>query len=276
MGVPAKDLVDGANITAREFAWFVEYMKRETGVVLREGKETLVTSRLNRRLRALEMSTYSEYISHLQTVPGADEALLALDLLTTNETSFFRESSHFDELGRLVRAHGPHPLRIWSAASSSGEEAISIALTVAAENVVNDWNILATDFSARVIAAAQRGLYPVEDAERIPADLRREYCLRGKGDNEGLFAVENRLRRRMTYRRLNLLEPFAQAGEFNIIFLRNVLIYFDTPTKQDILERLVLQLVAGGHLFISQTESVSGLQLPLRNVASGVFQKLSV
>jgi chemotaxis protein methyltransferase CheR len=253
-------------LTSEEFAWFTSFLRRWTGIELRPGKESLVMGRLERRLRHHQLTSYTEYFTLLGRRDEPAETQIAIDLMTTNETYFFREPPHFQLLPELLPETAPdsRPVRIWSAASSTGEEAYSIALTLAG-------CLFGTDLSSRVIETARRGLYPIEAASRIPERLLT-HCRRGRGEFEGLFTVSPALRSRVSFRRANLTRTLRDPGQFDVIFLRNIMIYFDAETKRQVLDQLVATLRPGGSLIIGHAESLTGLGTKLRPVRPSVYQ----
>jgi chemotaxis protein methyltransferase CheR len=263
-------------LTAAEFTWVCTFLRRSTGIELKEGKQTLVMGRLERRLRLHELSTYTEYFRLIGRPEGAGEAQIAIDLLTTNETYFFREPAHFERLPSLLpddqEARG-RPLRIWSAASSSGEEAYTIALTLAEAVPRRPWEIVGSDISTRVLETARRCLYPIEAADRIPEPARRAHCLKGRDVYEGLFTLSADLRSRVSFVQANLTKPFPDLGLFDVVFLRNVMIYFSQETKTDLLRRIETVLRPGGYLMIGHAESLHGIDTSLRAVVPSVYYK---
>jgi chemotaxis protein methyltransferase CheR len=260
-------------ISDQEFAWLVSFLADTTGIQLRDGKQSLVTARLDRRLRHHGVTSYTAYFRLLTDSTHADERRIAVDLLTTNETYFFREPEHFQLLpGLLPAAPGPGGPRIWSAASSTGEEACTIALTLADVLGERPWEILGTDISTRVLDTARRGLYPLDAAERIPHHLLRAHCQRGRDDYDGLFALRSWLRSRITYRRANLNGGLPDLGRFDVVFLRNVLIYFAPETKRRLLDQLVERIVPGGHLLVGHAETLNGLHDGLELVSPSVYR----
>jgi chemotaxis protein methyltransferase CheR len=254
--------LDERVLTPDEFAWLTAFLADRTGIELKPGKESMVMGRLDRRLRHYGLGSYSEYFDLL--VRGDSlEIQMAVDLLTTNETYFFREPKHFEYL-REVFADSPRraePVRVWSAASSTGEEAFTIAMTLADSLPAGQaWTILGTDISSRVLETARRAMYPVEAAEKIPQHLLRAYCLRGRDEFEGLLTIDRALRDRVTFREANLIEMPGDLGTFDVIFLRNVMIYFGTETKAELVRRMTAMLRPGGHLIVSHAETLNGIQ----------------
>jgi chemotaxis protein methyltransferase CheR len=259
-------------LTAEEFAWFTAFLSKITGIELRAGKESLVKGRLERRLRHYGLQSYGEYFHLLGRPEAPEETRLAIDLMTTNETYLFREPQHFELLpGLLDDARGKRA-RVWSAASSSGEEAYSIALTLADCLGERPWEVIGTDVSMRVLETARRGIFPIEAAERIPKRLLAEYCRKGRGDYEGFFTLAPELRSRVSFHRVNLTRKLENPGTFDVIFLRNVLIYFNAETKRQVVERLAATLRPGGSLVIGHAETLTGLGTTLRAVRPSIYR----
>ncbi|GAA3392220.1 CheR family methyltransferase [Cryptosporangium minutisporangium] len=259
-------------ITREEFQQISDLLVRRTGIRLTPGKESLVMGRLDKRLRQLGITTYREYFDLLQR-PEEPELHQAIDLLTTNETFFFREPRHFDYLREVILpAHPAHrPFRLWSAASSSGEEAYTAAMVLADALPTTPWEVVGTDVSARVVASAQRGLYPIKAAERIPLPLLRRYCRKGREEYDGLMAIAPEIRVRTTFVRANLMDNLQGLGRFDVIFLRNVMIYFGADTKVALVERLEEMLQPGGHLIVSLSETLKGITSRLTMVEPSVY-----
>jgi chemotaxis protein methyltransferase CheR len=260
-------------LSPEEFAWLCHFLKERTGIELKPGKESMVMGRLDRRLRYHGLDSYAEYLRLLAT-GDPSESQMAVDLLTTNETYFFREPKHFEFLRDTFTgcARWSEPLRVWSAASSTGEEAYSIAMILAdCLPSGQGWSLLGTDISSRVLETARRGMYPIEAAEKIPARLRREYCLRGRDEYEGFLAIDRTLRDRVAFREANLIELPNDLGTFDVIFLRNVMIYFGMDTKRTLVARLATMLRPGGHLIISHAETLNGIQGRLRLVRPSIY-----
>ena len=193
---------------------------------------------------------------------------MTVDLLTTNETYFFREQQHFDLLKDLLQQGWPgHVPQIWSAACSSGEEPYSIAMTLAEHFGDKPWQVDASDLSNRMLSTAEQGLYPLSRAREVPSALLRKYCLKGLGQFDGYLLVEPGLRQRLSLHTHNLMEPVTRKKKYDLIFLRNVLIYFDAPSKKTIINHLLQALQPGGLLFVGHSESLNGITdalVPLR------------
>ena len=203
------------------------------------------------------------------------ELQTALDLLTTNETYFFREPQHFEYLRTAIlpsRKPG-EAFRIWSAAWSRGEEPYTLAMVLADQLGATPWEMVASDISSRVLAAAQAGQYPMERAEKIPQAYLKAYCLKGIGAQAGRFLIDPKLKSRIRFLSVNLNASLPQVGTFDVIFLRNVMIYFNTDTKRQVVERLLSVLKPGGHFIISHSESLHGITDRLKMVRSSIYRK---
>lgn len=259
----------------KEFEWIARFLYERTGISLNDGKQALVMGRLDKRLRSRNLATYGEYFALLGRPGYEDETTAALDLLTTNETYFFREPKHFEFLQKTVfpqyaRMRG---IRIWSAASSSGEEAYTIAMTLAEHFPGDGWEVIGTDISTRIVEKATRGLYPMSGAEKIPTSLLKKYCLKGRDEYEDFFLIDDNLRKKVHFSIANLIEPLPDMGLFEVIFLRNVMIYFDMETKQNLVQRLFEKLRPGGYFIISHSETLNGISSGLRLVGPSIYQR---
>ncbi|HEY5512025.1 MAG TPA: CheR family methyltransferase [Geomonas sp.] len=246
--------------TQDDFARIRALIYRSAGISLAPGKRDMVYSRLARRLRARELESFADYLILLES--GEPQELEAfINALTTNMTSFFREPHHFRILAeRLAQLPGNRPASIWTCASSSGEEPYSIAMTAAdALNNSAPVRILATDIDTNVLATARQGIYPVDQLQKIPVDLLKRFFLRGVGRNEGYARVSDELRQLVSFRRLNLLDKtWPMRCKFDVIFCRNVMIYFDKATQHAILKKLADHLHPDGLLFVGHSESFHG------------------
>lgn len=258
-----------------EFEWISRFLYERTGIALNDGKQALVMGRLDKRLRKRNLLSYSEYFALLGRPGYEDETTVAIDLLTTNETYFFREPKHFDFLRNVAfpQYQRQKQIRIWSAASSSGEEAYTIAMTLAEYFQGNDWEVIGTDISTRMLEKAQRGLYPMLAADKIPKSLLKKYCLKGRDEFEDFFLLDSSIRQRVHFSIANLIEPLPDLGMFEVIFLRNVMIYFDKDTKKRLVEKITTKLRTGGYFIVSHSESLNGLDSPLKLIAPSIYQK---
>lgn len=263
------------DITEQEFKHFQHFIYEAAGITLPPSKRTLVCGRLAKRLQQCHLNSYDEYFHLLTSGHAQDEVQIAVDLLTTNETYFFREPQHFDLLRELaLAARGrPEPFRVWSAASSTGEEAFSAAMVLADCLGMGAWEVIGTDISSRVLQAAARGHYSMERARHVPQAYLRRFCLKGFGEHEGTMLVDRSLRSRVLFRHANLNAPLPELGRFDVVYLRNVMIYFNDDTKRHVVERVLGPLRHGGHFIIGHSESLNGINETLTMIEPSVYQK---
>ncbi|MBS4096614.1 MAG: protein-glutamate O-methyltransferase CheR [Sulfuricella sp.] len=264
-----------ATLSDREFSQFQSMIHQIAGISLSSAKKPLVSSRLAKRLQEHQLSSYGDYFKVLAGGHDPDEIQTAVDLLTTNETYFFREPKHFDFMRDKILPHhqAGRPFRVWSAASSSGQEAYSIAMILADRLGGQSWEVMASDISVRVLEKARTGLYPIEQVKHIPKNYLGNYCLKGVGSQSGSFLIDQNLRSRVDFKQVNLNKALPQFGEFDLVFLRNVMIYFDADTKRQVVSRIVAQLKPGGHLLIGHSESLNGVTEGLRMIQPSVYRK---
>lgn len=265
------------DITDREYAIIRELLYQQSGISLGQDKKTLVVSRLFKRIQAHGLKSFGDYFSALKagTIPG--ELQMAVDLLTTNETYFFREPRHFSILEELAgMAPKDAVFRVWSAASSTGEEAYTIAMTLQELRRKwrgPDWEVRASDLNTQVLQQAKTGLYNMARTESIPDDLLKRYFLRGIGRYEGKILIDRKLREKTEFARINLIEPLPNLVPFDVIFLRNVLIYFDTLVKRKVVIQLLSRLKPDGALFVGMAENLNGVIDGLVPVGPGVYRR---
>lgn len=250
-------------------------------VKLHDGKEQLIRSRLGKRMRHLGLPSLVEYVDFLREQADEDEFTRVVDALTTNFTHFLREPDHFDytikhALPQML-AKGQKSFRIWSAACSSGEEPYSIAMYLA-ENYPPglgwDWRITASDISTKVLALAKRGIYPEDRIANVPVDWRRRHFQRGVGEWEGQVRVKPDLAGRVSFRQVNLTDTYDHPCTFEIVYCRNVMIYFDRPTQEQLVNRLCRFLAPKGFLLIGHSESLNGLKVPVRCLKPSIYQRV--
>ncbi|CAM5218196.1 Chemotaxis protein methyltransferase OS=Bosea thiooxidans OX=53254 GN=SAMN05660750_00322 PE=4 SV=1 [Bosea thiooxidans] len=269
-------------LTRDDMKFIAALVYEQAGIVIREHKEAMTRGRLARRVKALGMSSVAEYCAFLKTPQAAGELPELINAVTTNHTAFFRERHHFDHLRREVmprllqeRSQRRGRIRIWSSACSSGEEAYSIAAScreaIGARGDL-DFRILATDIDTDILARAEAGIYPAELFERLPPDVKPLLKLEpGAGRGEARIAEE--LRRMIAFKRLNLIERWPMSGPFDVIFCRNVFIYFDTQTKASILDRFVALLSPGGFLYLGHSESLPQPHPHLRLIGRTIYER---
>jgi len=256
---------------------------RHCGITLHDGKRALVQARLTKLLRHSSYPNIASYIDHVLANQDGPEFIEFIDALSTNLTSFFRESDHFDYLaGQLLpqllarRRAGNRRIRAWCAASSTGEEPYSIAMTLQhaldAESGAWDARLLATDISTRVLKIAREGVYEPSRGEPIPQHLRTKYIATARGPHPFIQPIP-KIRDLVKFAHLNLLDPWPFTGPFDFIFCRNVMIYFDKPTQQKLINRLWDVLDSEGILFTGHSESLTGIVHRFRYVKPTIYQK---
>lgn len=247
------------------------------GLSFADSKKPLVSSRLSPRIQRLGMNGFDDYLNLIAGGRDQGELQVAIDLLTTNETYFFREPAHFDLLQQEVLAERPASYSVWSAASSFGDEAYSVAMLLADLQFRGQgpaqWSVLGTDISDRVLRSASQAIFPQERLRQVSDERLRRHCLRGEGESEGLVQIKESLRRRVRFGQVNLLHPVEDIGPFDAVFLRNVLIYFDPPTKSAVVDRVLGLLRPGGLFFIGTAEGRVPCETPLQVLGPGAFRK---
>jgi chemotaxis protein methyltransferase CheR len=263
-------------LTDFELARIAKLVHDRSGIVLHEGKRPLVMARLYKRLRRHGVTTFTAYINLVERDKTGDELVLLLDAIATNHTYFFREEQHFAFLASRVvpewRAKRPAgPFRIWSAACSTGEEPYTIAIALADLPVRIEFAVLGSDLSTKAIAAAREGVYRISGVESLPPDVLRRHFERAGDPADGLARVSPDIRGRVTFRNLNLLDVIDTGERFDAIFCRNVLIYFDKGVQQRVVSMLERHLKPGGYLFISHSETLTGIAHAMQSVAPAVY-----
>jgi chemotaxis protein methyltransferase CheR len=272
-----------ATLNSADFTRLSAFIEKETGIQLPPSKRVMLESRLRKRVRALGLRGLSEY-ARMVLGPDRDEGEIVhlIDAVTTNKTDFFREPAHFSYLVRQalpgILGHGiqTRPLTVWSAASSTGEEPYTLAMVLAdyAEKHPLNWQIVATDISTRVLESARRAIYSAAGAAPIPTSLKLKYLLRSRNRELDLVRIVPRLRQRVTFQRLNLLSrQYDVPRPIDVIFCRNVFIYFNRQTQRQILGRFVECLSPGGYVFLGHSETTNGFSIPLAPVAPTIYRK---
>ena len=249
-----------STITTKDFRLFQALVYREAGISLSDQKRALLIGRLAPRMRALGATSFGAYYNHV--CDDHDELVRMLDAVCTNETHFFREPKQFEFLEQHLlpawRGAGRKQVRVWSAGCSTGEEPFSIAMTLAFHLPGASIEILASDLSTKVLARAAEGIWPIERAEEIPLVYRKAFMLRGRGSQEGRMAAKPELAAMIRFERINLNhDTYPVDGRFDLIFCRNVLIYFDAPSKKRVIDRLLDRLEPAGCLFLGHSESLT-------------------
>lgn len=260
-------------ITEKEFSRFQRFIFDKAGVTLPDGKRSLVASRLMKRLRHYGLNSFGDYYSLIDDNENENERQITIDLLTTHETYFFREDAHFSFLRDTIKSsYRNRPVRIWSAACSTGQEPYSIAMILSdLGREDSSWDILASDISQSSLATAQRAVYTNRQMETLPQEYLARYCLKGVRTQEGHYTVNKQLRRKVNFKQINLNGNLTSTGRFDFIFLRNVMIYFDTPTKQRVVRNLIKQLNRGGYLIIGHSETLNALTSDIKNIRPSIY-----
>ncbi len=267
------------SIGDREYEFIRRLVYEHSRINLGTDKKELVAARVNKRLRLLQLETYADYCNLLQSPQGEEELVDLLDVISTNFTNFFREEKHFEFLKgtALPELSKYSPFCIWSAACSTGEEPYSIAILLAEYFKAihpNKWVIEATDISTRVLNKAQQGVYEANHVKLPSQDLLRKYFQRGSNKWEGHFRVKDELRNQIRFHHFNLFNAgYPFTTEFQVIFCRNVMIYFDRPTQEQLIAKLADRLVPGGYLFVGHSESLTGVKHTLKSVQPSVYRK---
>lgn len=267
-----------------DYGRLVRLIYEQSGINLGPEKKTMVELRIKRRLRSLKLDSFDNYFAYLFGPHGHKEELVhLLDVVSTNKTDFFREPDHFDFLIQkalpelMSRNESGRPLHVWSAGCSTGEEPYTLAMVMneyGATHAGFRFSLLATDLSTAVLAKAQRGVFSTEVVEPVPSELKRKYFMRSRDRDSNLLRVVPELRRMIEFRRLNFMDTdFGLAQKVDVFFCRNVIIYFDRPTQQQIMLKLANQLLPGGYAFVGHSETLHDLNLPLLPIAPALYRK---
>jgi chemotaxis protein methyltransferase CheR len=274
---------DVIKMTEADFKKLSEYIYEHYGIKMPITKKPLLESRLQKRLRENRITSFKHYIDYLFTPHGQSVELIPMvNAVTTNKTNFFRESDHFTFLSEVVlpdlvsrKVTAPN---IWSAGCSTGEEPYTLAMVLsdysAARGGLN-YSILGTDLSTDVLQRAVNAVYTEDMIVEIPLAVRRRYLLQSKSREAKVVKIAPALRERITFQRLNLMDDhYGTLPDFHVVFCRNVLIYFDRPTQERVINKLAAKLERGGYLFVGHSESLTQMQVPLRQIRPTIFQKL--
>ena len=269
----------------REFNRFSTFIYEEVGIKMPLAKKTMLEARLQKRLKALGIGSFEAYADYVFSAEGQREELVHLiDVVTTNKTDFFREPAHFEYLVKTAipslmddrEAGFRSPLKVWSAGCSTGEEPYTLAMVLSEFGEAHPGfrsSILATDISTVVLSKSRNAIYAEDRVDPIPLPLKKKYLLKSRDKSKGLVRIVPHLRSMVQFRRLNFMEDFSLPEQLDVIFCRNVIIYFDKPTQERLLNRFWRQLVRGGYLFLGHSETLNGLNVPLLPVASTVYRK---
>lgn len=263
-------------MTTPEFELFRHFIHQYAGIDLAPVKKIMVCSRLYKRVQHYNFISYGEYFHFATDKKNSAECEMLVNILTTNETYFFREPKHFEffQYKILKNWHSGH-FKVWSAASSSGEEAYSLAMLLSENAGTQTWEILATDINSTVLKKASKGIYFMERLELLDPALMKKYCLKGVREQAGVFRINDKLRQKINFHRVNLTNRLPdKIGDFDVIFLRNVLIYFNNETKKQVVNQLIDKLKPGGYFFISHSETLSRVTDRLKMIQPSIYMKL--
>ena len=282
---PAPPLVQRTPSAAAEneaYRYIIDLIYERCRIRLHQGKEALIKARLGKRMRHHGMPDLVAYCRFLRTEADEQEFTLVVDALTTNFTNFMREEDHFkclvEQAIPSILPSGSKKIRVWSAASSSGEEAYTAAFYLSEHYPPAngwDWRITASDISTKVLAKAREAIYSEAHLQPLPREWLRKYCQRGTGSQEGFCRVKRTITERVDFLQINLIENYSHPHPFEVIFCRNVMIYFDRPTQERLVNQLCRFLVPRGYLFIGHSESLNGLNIPVRCLRPSVYQRNS-
>ncbi len=272
-------------MTNIEFNKLSGFILHNYGIKLPISKKTMLEGRLQKRLRSLNINSFKEYCEYVFSVEGQQMELIhMIDVVTTNKTDFFREAVHFDFLSNSIlpgyckNDSAAKPFKVWSAGCSTGEEPYTLAIVMSEFSDKHshfDFNILATDISSRALHAASNAVYTTEKAAPIPLTLKKKYLLKSKDDKKKTVRIIPELRNKVNFKRFNFLDgSFSFTPNFNVVFCRNVLIYFDRPTQEKVILKLCSKLESGGYLFLGHSESISNMNLPLIQIQPTIFKKI--
>jgi chemotaxis protein methyltransferase CheR len=272
-------------MTQAEFDRFSGFIIGQCGIKMPQSKKIMLEARLQKRLRTLGIPTFGEYLSHILGEDGRDELIHMLDAVTTNKTDFFREPVHFQYLSQAILPEfhqerlttGSRPFFLWSAGCSTGEEPYTLAMVLtdfAEQHPEFRFSIVATDISTRVLDRARDGIYDADRVSTVPPEFKQRYLLKSKDRTRNQVRIVPGLRAAVQFRRMNLMEETLSFPEpLDVIFCRNVIIYFDRNTQERLISRFCHLLRPDGYLFLGHSESIHGFDLPLRRITSTVYRK---
>jgi len=238
-----------------------------------DSKKQLVLNRLSKRLRHYGLKRFNDYFNLVHQPDQAHEKQLLVDMLTTNETYFFREPKHFDFIrDQILASFRARQFRCWSAACSNGAEPYSLAMLFEDQLGVGCWEVLATDISARILQAAKEGVYPIQEAEKISREYLVKYCLKGVRSQQGVMMIDDKLKRSINFQRMNLNGHIPETGRFDLIMLRNIMIYFDLETKIKLVAELIKRMQPGAYLIIGHSETLNSVTNELTMIKPSIYR----
>jgi len=270
-----------AKLSDAEFEKLSNFIYKGYGIKMPPVKKIMLQSRLQKRLKALKIYSFKDYVNYVFSKEGEEEIIHMMDVVSTNKTDFFREPAHFDFLKQTVLPgciqNNIRNLKVWSAGCSSGQEVYTLAIVISEfleKNPSFDFHILGTDISTQVLKKAYNAVYPEQDVAMIPLETKRKYMLKSKDPKKKLIRIIPALRRKTSYKRLNFMDENYPINEkYDIIFCRNVLIYFDRDTQEKVINRLCRHLKPNGYFFLGHSESITNIEVPLQQVKPTIFRR---
>lgn len=275
-----------AELTDSQFHRISEFIQKNVGIKMPEEKRLMVQSRLTGRLKSLKMSNFDDYLNFAfsGTLEGSEEIALMINAITTNLTNFFRENVHFEYLTGTVLPElaqkNIKKVELWSAGCSTGQEPYTLSIVMQEfmrknPGKIDDYSVYATDISSRVLDKAIDAVYPMSEVESLSLELKKRYFLKSKDTVNPSVRLKPEIRQKVSFDRLNFMAPsYPRTTEKNVIFCRNVLIYFDKPTQESVIRKLLEHLMPGGYLFLGHSETIFGMDLPLKTVGPTIFKKI--
>ena len=274
-------------LSEAEFKRIATYIESHVGIKMPPEKRLMMQSRLSARLKALNLDSYQAYIDYVfseSAGPNNDEIIMMIDAMTTNLTEFFREPQHFDFMKSTVLPEfvqqGRNSVKLWSAGCSTGQEPYTLSMVMrdfidTHHSQLRNYSILATDISTKVLDKASNAVYPLDATKGIPIDILRKHFLKGKNPEKPMVRIKPEIRNRVNFMRLNFMDDdYGFRDNLQIIFCRNVLIYFDKQNQEKVIRKFASYLESGGYLFLGHSETIFGMDLPFKTVAPTVFQKI--
>lgn len=270
-----------AKLSDQEFERLSNFIYTRYGIKMPPVKKLMLQSRLQKRLKALKIYSFKEYVNYVFSKESGDEVVHMMDVVSTNKTDFYREPAHFDFLKQTVLPEyvqkNIRSLKVWSAGCSSGQEVYTLAIVISEfleKNKAFDFHILGTDISTKVLKKAYAAIYSEQDVAMIPLEIKRKYMLKSKDAHKKLIRITKALRNKTSYMRLNFMdEHYPVKEKFDIIFCRNVLIYFDRETQEKVINRLSQYLKPDGYFFLGHSESITNINVPLKQVKPTIFKR---
>lgn len=261
------------NITDKEFKDFQSFIFNQAGISMADSKKQLVLNRLSKRLRHYGLAKFRDYYDLVHKAEFSEEKQMLIDLLTTNETYFFREEKHFEFLEKeILSAFKGRQFRCWSAACSNGAEPYTLGMVLDNKLGAGRWEILATDISTRILKEAKNATYSLAEKEKIPHDLLVKYCLKGVRGQQGVLMVDKKIVNNVKFQHMNLNGGIPSVGKFDLIMLRNIMIYFDLETKIKLVDELISKLHPGGYLIIGHSETLTAVTDKLKMIKPSIYR----